>query len=403
MNQRGYDWHMVAKYLCEYHGVADVAQINPFAQHPVQAWDVMRETAVGVEFEARVEGAPITAMRAGRLLGSAQPRTPFLHPQTQQPLGDTDLERAFIYSITCRHARSTVPATLALRLNYYHESMAALQDTREHDRIMEAAGAVAGAFDVIGKGERDMDSVPLRELPYGYQCAAFVRTMALVCDANLKNGLVTIPADLCIAAGLPVWRGGIEPDPAAVEQLVRSMKLDPQSEQATEVRAQFAEQWREQTEEMHKNGSPILFFCAIPCAHVLAWALHSADFAHQNGLRAELFSYKTSAAAKSVPLYYLVPNVMVDRLAQMLREHWMHKADCRPLASVGFELVAEAPCEGDVSVRAYLKYMSAPPLPAATVANLAPTLSPDFPASGLWAREELASGGEQTLRKKDVQ
>jgi len=400
-----YDWRVVAEFLCRWHGVADVPLINPFAKHPVCAWEIPRETTLGVQYEVgNVQPnttVPLTVRNGtGTPLGSAQPKTPFLHPQTQTPMGDTDLERAFIYSITCRHVRS-VGVSGALRLNYYHASMAELQDTRDHDRIFEAGGSVAGAFARVQPGEHDLDCVPMREMVFGYQCAAFVRTMALISDANILNGLVTVPYDVCVRAQLPVWREDAAPDPLIVDKLLRSLGLDPASEEGAQQRAEFVAQWREDFREASKSQRRIDHFVAVPINHVLAWAFHSEDFMRQTQLNVEPFGYEGEGGAPVI-LYYLVANVYMDQLMGTLREYWMHKADCRPLADAGFELVVppDGASGGSVALRAYFKYMSVPPLSAATLANLAPALSPDFPPSHLWAREEALLENGATFTKR---
>lgn len=402
-----YNWKVVATFLCRAHNVSDVNKIVPFGDM-TYGWEIMRDNVVGVEVDTgMIESLDIRAMDPEaqcikcpiRPLDNVQPKKQFIHPVqgTPMPINENDV---YIYNITCRHTKSSVPIPMATRLNYVHESMATLQNTAELDTMYQEAGAVRGAFAVIestGPEGKDVEYVPMPELRFAYQNSFFIRTMALVTDSNLMNGIIHIPHDVCVAAKLPVWKGPPEPTDDVISRWMSSMKLT-----SDEERQGFKEQWTADFMEKTKDGVRSESFYAIPINHVLAWGYQSEDFTAQRGHRVEQFRY-IGPDKQAVVLYFLVQNALFESVISSFRERWMNKIDRRPLKNVAFEFLPILSDKykgitsdkirtvtGRVKMRAYISYAGAPVLNATTISKLAPALAPGFPGCHEWSVDTFA-------------
>jgi hypothetical protein len=241
-------------------------------------------------------------------------------------------------------------------------------------------------------GGADMDAAPLREQSFAYQNPHFVRTMALVTDTNLMNGILRIPFEVCVAARLPVWKGPPEPDANMLAKLLKGMDIGAGTPEAAAV----VHQWQEECMADYKDAARSTFFYAVPINHVLAWGYHSEEYRAQQGHRVEEFRFTPPSLSKDadgILLYYLVPDGFFEPMVRSFHARWMGKVDVRPLASIGFEFGGGGgKATGfTVAMRAYLKFFSVPRgLPPATVAKLAPTLDPDFPPCHMWSVDEVA-------------
>lgn len=412
-----YVWEVIATYLCRVHNVSDVSQIQPFGTR-TYGWEIMRDVVLQTQFTTpeRVavkirETDPETSVIScaignggSKMLSNPQPKDDekFKHPITKEPL-EVDLDNVFIYNITCRHAKMSIPVDMAVRLNYYHASMAALQDTVEQDIMFKESGAVRGAFTVIKPTPAegvDIESVPMPELQFAYQNRQFIKTMALLNEQNLMNGIIKIPHDVCLAAKLPIWKGDPEPDEAMITTLMKSMGLDENSSD----RQHYVNQWKTDVMDQFKDATKSDCFYAIPINHVLAWGYSSEQFMEQRGHRVEHFRFTpaTQGTGQSVVLYFLVASAYFDNVLSVFKEKWLGKLDRRPLKDVGFEFLpilkqsyegipdTVDTVTGQIAMRAYITFSAAPKLNAATIANLAPALSIDFPSCHNWSVDEIA-------------
>jgi hypothetical protein len=384
-----FDAEPLARFLCAHHGVADVSQIVPFGQRRY-GWDVCRETVLPIE--VRASGSDVTVTP----LGSPQPRDPFCHPVSGQPM-PVDLQRIHIYSLACRSYSNSTGIPWTVRLNFYNEPMAELQETRMHDAIYAEAGLkeARGAFSVLlptAPGEsKDMSEVPIIETQFAYQNSHFVRTMALINETNIMNGLVQIPHEVCVAARLPVWLGedkAFLPSEQMISGVLRAMGATQES--APAMRAHYVANYQREMLEKWKGKQLSHHFIAMPINHVLAWPLHSESFRAAGDQQVEEFRF--SAQGVNPLLYYLVPETLFQHNLQCWRKSWMGKVDTRPLSSVGFEFTpmakASAP-NGTITLRAHMTYFAAPELSAATIAALAPALSLGFPSCHMWSHEDM--------------
>lgn len=419
--QTRYNRELVEKFLCQHHGVEGPWKIVPFGRMK-EAWEVMRPVTLTVE--ARLEGVrydirnPNPEAQAIRCtVGTEQckmmcsPEPPatqrFKHPATKMPMA-LDFDRVCPYSVVTRHVRSDLDVPVVVRLNFYHQGLNVLEKQEEHDDLLALGGSIKGAYMSVERTPpfgKDVELHALKRREFSYCNEFFAATMALINNDNLRNGLVVLPPDLCLAAGLPIWRGAPEPPEdvllaGAFSGL--SMSAGDQQRAAQEAREEFQAKWLAKT----ANQKRVSYFVAVPINHVLAWGLHSEDYCVQHGVRREEFFFSPpleAAKAAGMPrpddilLYYLVPDVTLEAMIVNFKERWMGRVDVRPLSSVAFDVVpltgarrypGVAPevthVTGNVLVRSTISYMVAPVLTAAQIANLAPALSPTFTSCHQW-------------------
>lgn len=411
-----YKWNVLAQFLCQHFGVRDVSQVTPIPTNKVEAWQLMNESTVGVRFAAdsvmwdydkSAEDQVITVtVGASEMTGQAQPKKQFLHPVTKQGM-PSDLSRVAIYSITCRSYSNGTGVEVAPRLNYYHGSMNEAQKTEAIDGIYSAAGAaVRGSFGTLpptAPGEiGDIKMIPMAELGFGYQSRALIQTFAYVTEENIRNGLVSIPPEVCAAAGLPIWRGpeAIDVGEDFLLQQLRSLKIDPNSEKGQETKENLAAEAREnfirENKELIENPNNLVaFYYLVPVMHILAWPYHSEDLTKEAGHRAMQFRFLPPQGKEPILLYYIVPNNLIEQTIEGMKVTYFGKVDKRPLGQVGVEFLPKFGQEGgggvvgDISLQTYISYFSGPRLGAETIRNLMPTLAPGYAPSWHWSRKAV--------------
>jgi hypothetical protein len=250
---------------------------------------------------------------------------------------------------------------------------------------MADGGAIAGAYMRFGattKEGADVEAVPVREeIDHGFLNRFAAATLALVNESNLRNGIIEIPYDVCVAAGLPVYRG--PPPPPS------DWQGDPQV---------WVERWERDTADRHR----IRCFYAVPVNHVLAWPLRNEQYAIRRRLPSLRFQFVPPAqagmGAEPVLLYYLLADLHMNGVESEFRRVWMGKVDMRPLSSLSFDLIPECnraqypnisaeteAVAGVATVRSYITYLAPEPgLTAEVISQLIPTLCPGFPEPGGW-------------------
>jgi hypothetical protein len=292
-----------------------------------------------------------------------------------------------------------------------------LEKHEEQDDLLAIGGAIKGAYTSVAAtppyGE-DVEIAGLKRRHFSYCNEFFVSTMALINEDNLKNGIVEIPAEVCREAGLLLFEGAPEPpqdwkEEKDVDEAAEALASMDISE--GDRSARFKAEWMAQAEK--RELYPILHYYAVPINHVLAWGLHSKEYAAQHKVNREEFFFTPPAAPKGaktkglggdILLYYLVSDVSMRAMRANFDKHWLGKVDSRPLNNMGFDFVpftgarhypGLAPEVKQVtvdtfSVRSTLSYMVAPKLSRAQIAALAPTLSPTFPSCRDWDPKEAA-------------
>ena len=410
-----YNRDVISQFLCAHHGVANIWDFLPFGDRYL-AFEMLRPVTLTVESrlqhvvfsphrpsESQVITLPLINDPAGvtRFLGrdgpAPAPERRFKHPETQQPM-PLDFDRVYPYSVVTRHLASSVPWPVAIRLNFYHQGKELLEHRAEHDAMMAAGGAIRGAYATIqptGAGGQDVEVAAMPYEPFAFRNDFFTGTMALVNESNLQNGVVIIPPNVCIQAGLPVFRGRIiqrdDDDAGALANAMMDMSISETEQKLMETAKK-------------RELRPISDWRAIPINHVLAWGMQSDEFARERGLRVYPFSYspnvppdKNGKRPDDITLYYLVDNVAYAQLLEYFRVAWMGKVDVRPLSSMAFELLPMQAQEmqrttgkvpeqvtGNLTVQSSISYMVAPKLSEAQIAVLAPALHPEFPSCRQW-------------------
>jgi hypothetical protein len=239
--------------------------------------------------------------------------------------------------------------------------------------------------------------------PVGFLNGEFVATNALVHESNLKNGIIELPAEVCDASHLPVYRG-VPPCPS------HYIPKSDNPEEAERLRTLTENKWKADFEQQIKDGKmrPTRAFYAIPVNHVLAWPLRDPSYLSQYKMHVETLQFRPPtdnplglSSEQPILLYFLLADGYMPNLINHYRETIMCGVDMRPLHEAGFDFVprtertqygADIPehvkrVQGVMSVRAFLTYRVAPKLNAEELAGLIPTLSPGFPSCSQWVSE----------------
>lgn len=412
----GIDAQGVLRYLCSISGVTSPEQRQPYGGL-VPAWEVMRKCNPTVEVKARqvtfrldeemdpeTQCLSLTLNDRSRFATSPLPPKSqwFRHPETNEPL-QPNLTNVFMQSILCTEYCSSVPIRLATRLNFYHRGVNRVQRLEDQDKAIQAAGGIRGEFMNVfttkPEGQR-VQIYPLQAAAFGCLNEFFVRTMALINDTNLMNGVYPIPHDVCVRLKLPVFTG---PPSIPEEDLKRYWNYfdgkgtTTQQEFARKLTEQFQQKFME--DMTREKGEPITHYVAIEYSHILTWPFHSKGYTAQYGWDVHVISHK------NVPMFYLIDNRSFDILVngnadiKGFRERWMSLIDARPLQSIGFEFLPKTmdwkrrykhippgakAVRGDFALRAEICYWAAPSLSADIINKLAPMMCPGFPNSEEW-------------------
>jgi hypothetical protein len=418
----------LARFLCKHFGVKDVSRIEPFG-NATYAWELMRESHIKVEVGSVLkntgeEDIPLyrcdildknsaedqvisckldSESKWCRYLDPQEPKKPFEHPNTGEPM-EHSMERVCIYNVVVRHRISSVPIQVAVRMNYNHTGLDDTEATNDHDQLYKDAGGIKGEFMEIPtttNDGQDVRYIPTHTSGYGYTNLEFVRTMALVNVDNLMNGIVPVPHDVCVEAGLSVFKGYPEPSERDLSLFMKGLSVD--DGEVTEKRDAFITAFKRDMEAHHtlQGDLTIDHYYAIPINHVLAWGLHSVEYAKAKNIKREEFRYKARGGGDPVLLFFLVGNPIFDTMVSTFKDKWMNKVDVRPLKDVAFEFIPKLHGDypnipedtthvgGVLRIRAHIDFMSAPAnLSSGTIASLAPALSLGFPSCQDWSIDE---------------
>lgn len=425
----------IALFLCKHHNVKDISEVVPFGSR-VNAWECLKQVTLGIEVGSVIKSANETphvfqfdldakeeqiikcyfdsSLPWCRFLGSPQPAEPFRNPVTGVAM-PADLDRVCAYNIVCRNIWSSVPINIAGRLNFYHKGIDELQQSEQQDSLFAAAGGVKGAFISIASTKKDGEDIEVVPMPaLGFSCVNdfFTSTMALINKRNILNGIIEIPHHVCLEANLPVYRGAPDPGEAFLVGALEAMTLNKDGhttkvlseEETMQARSTLTQQFKEKWTESTAAAQKIHSFVAIPINHILAWPLHSEDYAAQHGLRSEQFRFlPPGPGAEPIVLYFLVADVFFRAMLEEFERTWLGLVDMRPLASMAFEFVPmldrqryqNIPADvntvqGVMALRSYVTYMAPPKLSQVTIDQLAPTLALNFPPSESWSIDAVA-------------
>lgn len=432
-----YKWDVMADFLCRHHGVKDLCFVSPF--RTIEAWKLMQDVVLGVKLgspeqtsiqydlsngdaESQVVKLLLQPGPACTFLDSPLPAKPLPHPGQPGKTLERDLDMVNVWRITCKHVASSVPLYQGARLNFYHNGMPR-KTLQAEDEMRAATGNIRGEFLEIPPSTRvegvDLNSVPLQHQQFGAVNKTFMQTMALVTDANLFNGIIDIPVDVCLAAGLKMNAAAdtqavmANPPDATEDELAQAFgKIKIESEeQRTNMEQTFKAERSKRWAEEVGDKTPIHSYRAIPCNHVLAWCMRSADYAAKAKLEYQVFEFipaKDNAARLPHALhtlYFFVADCHFNTMVNEFRATWMSLVDTRPLSSIGIELLPKLVDRaryypnidpsvnrvcGSTVLLTYVSYCVRPKLSAAQLASLSPTLHPDFRPSGDWVSDSIA-------------
>lgn len=421
----------IAIWLCRQFGVSDLWQIDPL-QGRMETWRLMSPEMTTLVEVGSIVNAEKPVPNMSFELRNADQVAPRHGDESQRvqcllaPNSDTckwfrspvppqggggggyDMDRVCIYGVQSIHTWSNLPITVDVRLNWLHSG---LQRMYGYDRIARAyaiaGGGTLGANMEVSATAREGHDVRVFHLNMssaGYLNGEFVATNALVNDSNLKNGIIELPADVCDASHLPVYRG---PPPCPSYLIPKS----EDKEEADRLRVLTENKWKNDFEQQIKDGKmrPTRTFYAIPVNHVLAWPLRDPSYLSQYKMHVETLQFRPPAdnslglsAEQPILLYFLLADGYMPDLIRYYRETIMCGVDMRPLHHAGFEFVPRTErtqygndipehvkrVQGVISVRAYLTYRVPPKLTPEEQAQLIPTLSPGFPSCSQWVSDK---------------
>ena len=386
---------LVLDWLRECFQVKENKEINPWAKHPVATHSPGKEVFITARCGSQnfeTDMLVITNEKSAEeqklvcTLGDSDrtnidhaptsllPRTPFLNPMNQRPL-KPDLNKVSVFSVVARHAINTVPRQMGLRLNFSHSAMDAVQGTSDREDLQQVMGAPRGVFYNIPpstpKEGIDVKSFAMHTMDHHYTNVEFVRTMAYVTKDNLMNGILHLPRDLCIAAGLDVYTGPPAPP----------VKLN------TEAMAEYEKTYIEQYKKSHGHDPPH-HWVAIPYNHVLSWGWHMDAIT-----RRDVFNYTiVDLGVDGQRLYFLVQDGPFTKKIASFKRFWMNKVEFQQLSSIGVEFVpilnvksaqqGPSVVSGISQVTLHIGYMTFPHMTPSIIAGLAPTMTSNFPAFG---------------------
>lgn len=361
---------VLGEFICRFFGVNCLADVQIYGPNAIPAFSVMREQTsvvrISTNAQFNMDQSPELQCITCYL---NDPKMPTIPVQ--------------ICNVTVTHQRQNMGIPIAVRLNWDNEHMAAMQGTRDTDDAFSAAGGIRGEFArFLPTGERgeDRKDVPLPDTMFGPQSKPFIRTMSLITEQNLRNGIVEIPHQVCAEANLPVWTGDLkDPDDAFVEQMMKRDNIDS-ANKVDWIRTFKAQQ----LETINKDAEKITHWYAIPFNHVLSWGLHSDEFAKSRRFTRLIMS------RHSGPMYFLVPNDAFRCIWTEFCSTWLGKVDSRPLRACAFQFLPHLRgqnCTGLIEMRAWVSYFVAPD--NVDIQKLAPVLAPDFPPVHLWSNFEM--------------
>jgi len=376
-------------FFCKWFRVNNAEEINPFI-HRVQSHTLMREATVTLETQF-VANANQGWQSLHKLCTNPEPRLPCPSPATRGVLLAANLNRLCINSIICRnveHSNLTVP--VGIRMSKQHQALSKVQMGDETDHAIKAAGGVPGIFLLVlpdSPPQFDPAIGPIMESPLSN---SFFNTFApLVTHANLTNGVIQVPFEVCKEAGLPV---SLEP-PMPNDGFLKKIS-DPLAREEARLRFQQQIHASALKEGKHLNTS----FFAIPFGHVLSWILRSEEAAANKGIKMYYFRVKNQ---QQNILFYLVSNNDFERMVHSFKHAFLDKVEFWSIDDLKFEAIPLAPVppplrggggveEAKIKMRSYISYTVPPlneqgqPLSQATIDNLIPTLPPSVPSPDSW-------------------
>jgi len=381
----------IAMFLCKYFNVSDISKIQPYGTNCIPAYHLARDTHLAVKccFNDTLHGGGTPYLTTITPLRTMQPKDPFVHPVTKSTCTH-DLNNAMIVNANTRHCKFLCDkkVNIQVRLNFDHEPWAKLQGTDEHDKLTEDAGGVKRAFLMIsptGSEGKDLTNVPLVELNFGYTNSEFTRTMALINETNLRNGIIEIPNQVCVDAGLNVFgrRKLPELSDQELEKMISGMNLENKEEEKQRIRQQDLQAKYDQFKDVPK----IQTFFAVPHNHIIAWGYQSREYAQQHNHNFEVFVCNYFK-------YFLIPDIYFHATFKSILEFWVGKVDKRPITSVGFELIPDLPkgesVKASIELQSYFHYWTVPSgLSSDNINKLAPMLSPEFLPCDNWSMDEV--------------
>jgi hypothetical protein len=391
-----YAFQVIEKFLLEHWGVPSVGLIRPYGRGTLPSYLVTACTeAAACDLEAHVTGSTWCPLHPNAF--AKRQGQPALPVQQNGIALKHDLTSVAIYATIITHYVNTTGERVDVRINFENQYLNQHANTSEVDTVYEAMGGrerVCVTLEPTGPEGVDVQAQPVYSLPaFGFHNDWFMQTMWHIDDANLLNGVLVIPADVCEAAGLPIWRGIVDPPMEALERELGRMGFDKTTDQGQAVlqnlSASYTKQATKMVEECSYRNS---HYVAVPADHVLSWGCQSQSYLREHGANHVYpfdISKKTEGGEQILTLYYLIGSGLFDRMHADFRMRLLNKIDKRNLAECGVELIPADKANGLVKLRMFMSFVSAPPVQEEVRLKLAPARSPNFVQPHAWSNEEM--------------
>ncbi len=290
-----------------------------------------------------------------------------------------DLEKVVVRTIKLRYIKSTCNVSVSLRIPYIHSAFKKTKDEQEALAKNMMAGQVIGfamaqpGFD--GAVDIYQQHVPPNFLPLN---DAFLKSVPLFNERNIRNGILQIPYDDCIRLNLEM-----EPTVWDVSGSGSKTKIPPKAVQS--------------------------YFC-VPPDHALAWPLNMTfEQRLRHGIYTEdFYVMPPTPDLPDMLVFYLVPDVFFNQLYESCVTLWMNVTQPVPLNSLTMEYhPVAAPVTGDVkctlSVVMYTVPSSLTPEYIDTMACVLPVDFPSFNESAVFRKQRESHKAEQDKIKSAVE
>ena len=385
----------IEAFLCQHFGVRDINDIaNFYGRGMTPGWRYMKHELVQVEYKLSVWANAFDLAHYERdhvyrlLLGNENvsvKRT--AHPdQNKWPVPhDTNEEILYVYGASIG-TYSLKGDRIGVRFTAENRPFAQEQMVDVHDKTVQAAGMVSRVVTIIRPGEEELDTVLMPVLEFGCASPELIRTTTLLNEQNIWNGLILLPADTCIKAGLRIRANAddraIDVDEEDIGQMLAALNLEPGTDEASAAAKQYIDGAQEKFDHASSGADQVKGYYFVPADHVLAWP-HRSELADTSILA-------VSAPNKRGIIGYIIDDVRVKSGIEGVCKAWLGKQDPRPRTSVGLEIIPIVKVDGmpysiDCVINGSLRYFKGPK--DVDLRMVAPALSPDFPSVDKWKQK----------------
>ena len=341
----------------------------------IDGWRCMQEVNAKVTFKMPASSSPTTSHVECRVLDLETCAIERLHyPKSDKVLVTVDPNVAYVFNFANLSFKNKSTKTVGLLVSCFNAHVNEMIRLDEYDHAFENTGQLTANTVLLPETEGDLISMPMPELRFSFMNRDFIRTMALITSDNLWNGIVCIPPEVCVQAGLQIRSPGDQWEPTVSEDelmtMLKRLDISDDTPDAESVKKQLLE--RERGRVVREGGpplTPVQCYYAVPPDHVITWPYRGAS--HKSLKKLELRLNTIGLVC------YVLDDVNLQQAIQHVTKSWIRKTDPRPLRDVGIDVTPPVK-RGELEVKSQIKYLVGPSPQIASTLKIAPTLSPDL-------------------------